>query len=372
MAVISKIDEHIVYENPIPLLKSRQAKFPCVVQLPSGELIALFEMGEAFDAADSRTYISRSQDMGRSWQLQGELYDMAKLPEGINVSEALKATLLNDGSLIATGYRYHRPDDETPIGNPETGGLLPGENMVSFSNDDGRTWSIPEKIEHGYPELIETSGPCIQTSSGDIITIGCPFKMWDGSNPTGQVGVLLRSKDMGRSWDGSGRFFETAEGDISTWESRLCEMQPGRLVSIVWAFDIGRNKHLPNMVTVSHDDGYTWSSPIDTGVMGQASNLMWLADDMLLSIHAHRAGDTGLYVRLVDFKDDKWKVLEETVIWGNAKGQDTTKGFIEQFGDLKFGQPSLLRLSNGELLATHWCVENCMYKIKTHRLKLNF
>jgi len=148
-------------------------------------------------------------------------------------------------------------------------------------------------------------------------------------------------------------------------------MQPGKIVSLVWAFDIEANKHLANHFTVSHDDGYTWSDPIDTGIMGQASHLIYLNDNLILSIHAHRANDVGLYVRLIDFKDDQWKVVKEEMIWGNANAQDTSKGFVEQFANLKFGQPSLLRLENNELLATHWCVEECMYKIKTHRLKIN-
>ena len=104
---------------------------------------------------------------------------------------------------------------------------------------------------------------------------------------------------------------------------------------------------------------------------GQASNLMYLRDNQLLTIHAHRAGEIGLYVRLIDFKNDKWKMVEEMVIWGKAPAQDTSKGIIEQFASLKFGQPSLLRLENGEILATHWCLEDCLGKIKTHRLKLN-
>jgi sialidase-1 len=370
MVAIKKIDEKIVYENPIPLLRSRQAKFPGLALLPSGELIGLFEMGEAFDSADSSIYITRSLDKGKSWQFQGDLYDQSLLPTGLNVSEYLKPTLLDDGSLVAVGYRFHRPDPDTPIGNTETGGLLPGDNIISFSEDDGKTWSIPEVIDRGCSELIETSGPCIQSQSGDLIAIGCPLKCWDGSNPIGQTGVLLRSKDKGKTWDSSGRFFDTPQKNVSPFESRICEMAPGRLVTIAWAFNISENRHLPNLVTVSHDDGYSWSEPIDTGHMAQASNLMSLGDDLLLTIHAHRAGEVGLTVRLVDFKNDQWRVREETVIWGAAQSQVTSKNFIEQFGDLKFGQPSLLRLNDNEVLATHWCVENGMHKIKTHRLEL--
>jgi hypothetical protein len=60
-------------------------------------------------------------------------------------------------------------------------------------------------------------------------------------------------------------------------------------------------------------------------------------------------------------------VQEEAVIWGKASAQDTSRNIIDQFAALKFGQPSLLRLNDDEFMATHWCVENCMYKIKTHR-----
>ncbi|MHB9069398.1 MAG: sialidase family protein [Sedimentisphaerales bacterium] len=370
MSFIEVLGEHTVYVNPLPQLRSRQGKFPCIVQLPSDELLCLFELGEAFESVDSETYVTRSSDMGKTWTLQGPLYDMKKLPVPYRVSETMKPTLLRDGTLIAVGYRYDRSNPELPIGNPN-GGLLPGENTVCFSYDDGRTWSIPEVIKTGYPEFLETSGSCIETQSGDLLAIGCPMFLWDGSNPSGQTGVLLRSKDKGKTWDCRNRYF-TLPGDyVSPWEARLCEMQPGRIVTIVWAYDNRQKKHLANHVTVSRDNGYKWSHPIDTGHMGQASNLMWLGDERLLTIHAHRAGDVGLYVRLIDFENDKWKMLSEEVIWGKAKAQDTSKNIIDQFANLRFGQPSLLRLSNGEILATFWCIEDGLGKIKTIRLRLN-
>jgi sialidase-1 len=370
VASIEKIGEHVIYENPLPQLRSACAKFPALVQLPSGELLAMFELGQAFESVDSQTVISRSSDSGRTWQLQGRLYDTEELDLDWPVSECLKPTLLKDSTLVAIGYRFHRRDPDLPIGNPKTGGLLPGDNVVSFSSDYGITWSAPEIIKHTCPETLEISGPCVELDSGDILATGCPFKMWDGSNPTGQTGILLRSKDKGRTWDSSCRYFTTPGGRISPWESRICTMRTGRIVVIVWAFDMGANKHLPNHVTVSHDNGATWSEPINTGHMGQASNLMWPGNDMLLTVHAHREGDPGLYVRLVDFKNDKWKMVRQEVIWCEAPCQDTSKGIVEQFANLKFGQPSLLKLENDDILATHWCVENCLYKIKTHRLKI--
>ena len=48
----------------------------------------------------------------------------------------------------------------------------------------------------------------------------------------------------------------------------------------------------------------------------------------------------------------------------------TTADMKQQFGDLKFGQPSLLRLNETELLAYCWAFENHQYIIKGFRLSL--
>jgi len=38
---------------------------------------------------------------------------------------------------------------------------------------------------------------------------------------------------------------------------------------------------------------------------------------------------------------------------------------------LRFGQPSQLALDNGELLATHWSIEQGQGRILAHRLRLD-
>ncbi len=91
-----------------------------------------------------------------------------------------------------------------------------------------------------------------------------------------------------------------------------------------------------------------------------------------MSIHCHREEDPGLYIRVIDFSNDQWNVLEEKMIWGVGVGQQSRDGqkFHELAKALRFGQASLLRLNNGEILATHWAVEDCQGKILTHRLRL--
>ncbi len=368
--MIQCLEQHVIYDNPRPQVHSRHGYFPGLAALPNGDLLCLFVIGEAFESPDTTTWIARSKDEGRTWVPEGRIYD--KSAGGIATSDYLKPTVLRDGSVVALGYRFHRVDPEMPISIPDTGGILPGDDIISFSHDGGHSWSVPAVVPRSYPELLELSGPCIEISTGELLAVGALYKMPDGSSPSGHFGALLRSQDQGRTWDDRTVYFQMPGRSVEPFEARVCEMQEGWLVAIVWAYDIERDQHLTNRVVVSHDAGYTWSAPIDTGHWGQASNLLWLGGDRLLTIHAHRGAAPGIFVRLVDFSNDEWKPLAETLIYGAGLGAQTRDGqsMPEMFRSLRFGQPSLLKLPSGGFLACHWCVEDGQGKILAHRLRV--
>ncbi|PYY12559.1 MAG: hypothetical protein DMG69_00835 [Acidobacteria bacterium] len=367
--LIQYVEPCVIYDNPKPHVHSRHGYHPGVEQMPNGDLLALFLFAEAFEAPNGTTYVSRSRDLGKTWELQGPLYDKSVL--GFETTDTLKPRLLRDGTVIATGYRFHRLNREEAIAIPETGGFQPGDNVVAFSRDQGCTWTFPEVIPRSYPELLELSGACIETAAGELVATAGFYNLPDGSNPTGRFGAVLRSRDKGKTWDD--HTFFVPPGRITPWETRVCEMQVGRLVAIIWAYDQDNRTHLSNRVTVSHDNGLTWSPLIDTGHMGQASNLVYLGGEYLLSIHAHRAENPGIYLRVVDFREDQWEVVDEAVIWGGRLGQQTRTGqeMSMMFTSLRFGQPSVMRLSNGEFLASHWSIEDGQGKIRAHRLRID-
>jgi sialidase-1 len=352
----------VIYDNPIPQYRSRHAYFSGVVMLANGELLAMYSVGEAFESSDHHVCISRSKDNGRTWEFQGPLHADARRGTGM-----MKPTLLDDGRLIALGYAFYRDDPDSFL-NRETGGLPPGPNLVSYSSDNGRTWSLPSPMHLSRPELLEISGPCIRLHNGELLAVGTPLTQWDGTRPSGHVGVALRSTDHGGTWDDTGIYFR--HPTITPLEARLCQMADGRVVAIVWALDEKNGRSLNNFIAVSADAGRNWSDPIDTGLPAQASNLLPLHDDLLLSIHAHRESEpTGVVARVVQLAGSTWTSLSQTTVWDGATAARVT-GFKNMGAQVKFGQPALLSLGDGEYLAYHWAIEAGQGKILGHHLRL--
>tara|TARA_B100000900_G_scaffold230893_1_gene196064 strand:- start:1771 stop:2859 length:1089 start_codon:yes stop_codon:yes gene_type:complete len=355
---MKKKEEIIVYQNPDPLLVSRQGIFPGVSLLPNNDLLIVFSIGQAFDSSDQRPYVTKSKDNGRTWstpmQLHNHIYDNHE------ETDTLKPLLLQNGSLIATGYAFIRPDPLTPIVDPISFEVLPLKNKISFSNDNGENWTIPNSFSV-LEKPLELSGPCIQLSSGRILGACPPFHL--GEN--GHSGWIIYSDDNGKTWSKLSEFFNTPKGEIAAWECRLCEIDNNGVAVIFWTYDNVKKINLNNHIVYSHDGGESFDSAIDTGVRAQASNLMWLDKNIILTIHSHREFPTGLIIRKVNIENNKFEILEELDLFKNENMSSDSTNITKQFGSLKFGQPSLVRLKNNEILATCWCYENNQHIIKS-------
>ena len=92
------IETGIIYRNKWPHLKSRHAYFPSVVELPGGNLVATFVIGEAFEALNLATYISISENGGNSWSEARPL--KLALPDNNLSSNVGRLTVLEDGFLV--------------------------------------------------------------------------------------------------------------------------------------------------------------------------------------------------------------------------------------------------------------------------------
>lgn len=363
------IGASIIYDNPLPQLRSRHSFFPSLCRCADGSLAASVAIGQAFESVDSCSCICFSHDEGKTWSEPRPMFDKSGFD--VPITDYCKLTALPDGRLLALGYAFARPDPEKPLGNPVTGGLLDDFIFYSISEDNGKTWSAMTPIPCAWGPHAEASAPATVLPDGSWVTPITGFAAWGGAMTGPMCGRLLRSDNGGSTWQDDAVCMEF-DRPVTCFEQRLCVLEDGTLVCIGWNEDTVSGQRLPNHYTLSHDGGKTWSKPQSTGICGQAASVCALGGQKLLALHAVRR-DTdrpGIYGCIVDLSDGIWKVLKTSLLWEPLTPVFRDGHMAEVFAYLKFGQPSAIRIDENTVLMTHWFAENGQYKTQATRIAL--
>jgi len=364
------LSSSIIYENPLPQLRSRQDAFPYLCECSDGTLACVHVIGEAFESVDGTSYISYSKDKGMTWSAPRAMFDKSRL--SVPVSDCCKATALADGRLIAVGYAYLRSNPELPVGNPETGGLLDDFIFYSVSEDCGKTWSSMTPIPCSWGPHAEASAPLIVLKDGTLITPITGFPNWEGKMTGPLCGRALRSDDGGKTWNDFSVCMEFGDQPVTCYEQRMCQLDSGAIINIGWNENTATGERMENHYTVSYDNGKTWSKPLPTGIMGQASSVCAVGGERLLALHSLRR-DTdrpGIYGCLVDFSDKTWKITDQCLLWEPDVPIQRNSKMAEIFAYLKFGQPGAIRLKDGTIMMSHWYAQDGQYRTMASRLEL--
>ena len=362
---------HIIYENPLPQLRSVQSTFPFLFELPSGRIGAVTVLGEALESVNGRSCICFSDDGGVTFSKPTPMFDHEER-EG-RLTDYAKAIALPDGRILAIGYAYLRDDPDLPIGNPQTGGVLDDFVFWAISQDGGKTFSKMHKIDCAWGPHVEASAPITLLQDGSWITPITGFPDWEGQMHGRLCGRALRSRDEGKRWTDDVISMDFGDTPVTCYEQRMCQLDSGVIVSIGWNENTETGQRLMNHYTYSTDNGETFSAPISTGVLGQASSVCALGGERLLALHAVRR-DTdrpGIYGYVIDFSHRTWNVVDSALIWEPATPIQKDKHMAEIFSFLKFGQPGAILLSDGDILMSHWFAEAGEYKTVATRIRLS-
>ena len=355
----------IISQTTVNHPEAKQAIFPGVARLDDGSLFMIFVAGSDFESSDQRLVKARSNDHGKTWSIEGYLYDASKLPFREPFTDCAKPTNLGNGKLIAAGYGFLRDRPDMGLSDyAEQFGRFPKcLNTVMTSDDNGATWSTPKFIEHEYDGL-ELSGPVLKCASGRLAFFAAPFVL----HADKYEGFCYASDDGGKTWSKSGTFFSSP--DVTPWEVRSIQLPSGRIVLVIWAYDLKNQRHLSNHLIWSDDNGRTWSKPIDTGLRGQASNLIMFKGKLGV-LQARREGPKpGICLSLIDLKDDSVAIIDEAYAW-DATGLANRQGNIEaQFAALKFGQPSMVQLSESQYVLFFWNCTDGTYRVQSWKLDI--
>lgn len=356
----------IEYRSRISAPDCRCAIFPGGTRLKDGSLLLLFVAGDSFESADQHVVKARSFDNGQNWIFEGNLYDHSSLPFSMPFSDCCKPTLLENGEIIATGYGYIRDLPEMGLSDyAEKYGRFPEvRNFLIHSCDNGQTWNGPEFIHHRYDGL-ELSGPALAIHNKKLLIFAPPFTI----DPQKQRGLCFACEFGVTQWREIGVFFD--KPGVAPWEVRSCQLASGRIVLVIWAYDLIRQQHLNNQLVFSDDNGKTWSQPLDIGLPGQASNLAAIGNKMYLVQTRREGSECGIYLHRLELNRDSVSIKESCCLM-NANNLASDTGRIEkQFQSLKFGQPSLIYISENKYLLLFWRADENSYWIESWGFKIS-
>jgi hypothetical protein len=365
--MIEVLGTGLVYRNPKPHLRAVHTWHPSLVLLDNGELLASFDLGQGAESLDYRTYLSRSLDTGLTWSPPLPLLEETTSPRS---THSLRISRTRAGAVLAFGGRFHRNDPEEGLVNRANLGYVPMDLLWMQSDDGGRTWGPPHRIE---PPLVgpsfEICHGIVELRDGRWLAPTSTWKGWEGQMPNGMKAVTLVSHDQGHSWPEYIDIVDQYAQAIISWEQSLTELPDGRLLAVVWAFDENAGRSLPNPYTLS-DDGRLFSPPRLTGLKGQTAKLLSLADGRVLCLY-RRDDQPGLWANLACIDGEQWINLAEAPLWQGAGSGMTGKAAAgEELSGLKFGYPSMVRLNDGNVFALFWCCEDCINNIRWLRIRV--
>lgn len=361
------VDTGWVYRNPRPHIRAVHAWHPTVVRLENGELVCAFDLGQAVESLDYRTYVSRSSDGGANWSPPVPLItEQSARP----ATYTIRISRLSDGGLVGLGARFYRDDPDEGLTNRANLGLVPMDVILMRSSDGGRTWQGPRTLK---PPLVgpgfEICHAILELPDGRWLAPMGTWKGWNGEAPNGMKAVAWVSHNRGETWP---EYIDVMDGyaeGIIHFEQSLARLNDGRLLAVAWAYHEPSGKTRPTPYALS-SDGRTFSRPRTTGMRAQTAKILVLPDDRILCLY-RRDDKAGLWGTLARIEGDQWSNLDETALWlGAPSGMSGRAGGADELSSLKFGFPQMIHLPSGEVFAVFWCCEDAVYNIRWMRIRV--
>jgi len=338
---------------------------PTLMSLPGDRLLATFDLGQAVESLDYRTYFSHSNDGGATWSPPTPMFEDSRSRRS---THTIRTARLRDGSLVAVGGRFFRDDPEEGICNRANMGLVEMELFLLRSSDEGRTWDGPEPL---LPPLVgpafEVAHGIVELRDGRWLWPTSTWKGWNGAAPNGMKAVAFVSYDRGKTWPEYIDIFDGYREGLIHFEQSVVVLPDGRLLACAWVID-ERTGRTRDVVYSISGDGRRFNSPTSTGLPGETSKLVVLPDGRAACFF-RSLEEPGLGVSWVSIRGDQWITEQRMTAWqGAPTALFGARPAADELGDLKLGYPSPVALPNGEVICAFWCRVNDVNEIRWVRL----
>jgi hypothetical protein len=265
-----------------------------VVLAKDGSLVACYRLADTHTMVTSEIMIARSTDGGRTWQEHRSIAHSDVWVEHA-VWIAPQLSVLRSGRLVIIcdlGHRTTHNDHPmlTDWQKPNRGMW----NYLIWSDDHGKTWSAPQKIddvggEPGY--ILEQSDGTLaftRTSSKKTDQLENPPAPW---NDIYYRNEFVVSRDGGKTWPehrwlADNPFF----GDC---EVGLAELAPGRLLAVT-RIGLGNGMFAhPSRLIFSDDGGASWPRAVLAPFYAQRPHVRRLQSGQYLVTYRNSWGTPG-------------------------------------------------------------------------------
>jgi sialidase-1 len=333
-----------------------------------GELVCSYMVQSALGINDFKPMLSRSSDGGVTWRQQGPIWPRLQPTYSIfgSISRA------PDGAICFFGSRTPIDRPGEPFWSESTNGIKANELIWARSDDDGMTWTAPAPVAMPIPGSAEAAGPMCATRAGRWACCYSPYNTFDPEVVVerNQV-VCLSTGDGGQTWSHAA-MLRFPDNDSWAAEAWVVELADGRLLGAAWHSNQRLGPSLPNAYALSRDGGQTWSPTRSTGILGQSSALAALPDGRALFIYNQRQhGEVGVWMAVVRPTETDFGIEANAIVWRSpTRTQDGTAGEFNDWTSYSFGEPAVVLLPDGTLLAVFWCVQNGIGAIRCVKLQL--
>ena len=374
MARLEILHESVVFTNANPGYRYIMAANSCPVQISENEMICTYNCGQAYNAVDLAIYMSRSHDGGATWSSHRLIHNDSG-DERRYSYHAPMTTRLRDGSLVIFTFRCDRSDPELPLYHETNGGMVPTQNLLFRSYDNGETWERPQHIPTPPGWVITPSSPIIEMPDGRWLL---HFDKWHGyheSGPYRPVSALITTHDQGATWGPPQLFADGANVGKGFWHARLTPLAEGGFFTMFWTAETVHFQNLPLHWSVGSEDASQWSAPQSTNIPGQTNWAVDLGQKKMAAIYTNRESERpGLYVVLSDDRGNHWDLTKRVQVW-DAVGRDklgvsSANSYPRSHDSIAFGAPTAVRLADGDIFVSFWCTEMSITHVRCTRLRL--
>lgn len=362
------IDEGILSRDP-----GRGAYMPSITELGDGSLIACQHVGRELGAPDNHIEVLRSSDGGRTWRNQGSIHDGAPPHDGWSY-RGPDIQEVPDGRLVMTATRFEA--GESKLFDPDSEALVRPEMILFWSEDAGRSWSVPQVVPVDLPPDRYT-----WNKAGDLSQLApdrwmYPLETWKPvgyQGPPDQKAAAVFSCDQGETW---GEFTVVADdrtGRCLWWDQMNARLPDGRIYTMLWTHLYGTSEDLVNHWVVSSDEGRSWSKPRPTNLRGQVCTPIPLPDGRAAAIYNYRHDPQGVRVAVTEDLSH-FDVENEVVVFDAGAeatfGETDHDNFLAEHLLIGFGKPKGIVLREGAILTFFWCTSGGVTHTRWVRLTI--